>query len=49
MKLFKYLKTLLGQEYKDKNADENLMNAPFWGGFYDRSQTDKKLINKKKK
>lgn len=47
MKLLKYLKRLLYNQSQENN-DKNLMNAPHWGGFYDRSKEDKSLFTKKK-
>lgn len=47
MKLFKYLKQLLYTQ-KQESADKKLMNAPPWGGFYDRSSEPKALLSKKK-
>ena len=44
MKLLNYLSKLL--QLQNNSNKKNLMNSPFWGGFYDRSKVDKSLFTK---
>lgn len=47
MKFLKYLRYLLHSQQKN-SKEKNLMDAPFWNGFYDRSKETKELFSKEK-
>lgn len=49
MKLMDYLRRLLYQQSMKQDKEDKLMNRPFWGGFYDRSNVEKELFTKKDK